>query len=122
MNTKEREGPVVEFLTEEEYRSMQETFREIAESPRAGFAISNRKFDRQRVAEAFQSAFETVGGVQRLTIYAHNNYDEFIKLYAKLMPKDSDTLGDAMKEMVIKQVLKRSKLDEAPEPKKISSG
>lgn len=44
------------------------------------------KFSRQDVVDAFQDAFELVGGIPRLATWAHENYGEFAKLYARLLP------------------------------------
>jgi hypothetical protein len=36
--------------------------------------------------QAFQDAFETIGGLPRLALWAHYNYGRFIHLYSKLVP------------------------------------
>lgn len=43
---------------------------------------------RKQVEEAFLEAFELVGGVPRLAMWANDpeHYGEFLKLYAKFMP------------------------------------
>lgn len=38
--------------------------------------------------EAFQAAFDAVGGVERLQQFAQENYEEFIKIYGKLIPTE----------------------------------
>lgn len=38
--------------------------------------------------EAFQFAFDTIGGHQALAEWAKNTQDEFYKLYARLIPQD----------------------------------
>lgn len=45
---------------------------------------------RKEVEEAFIETFELVGGVPRLAIWAskESNYGEFLKLYARLIPKE----------------------------------
>lgn len=45
-----------------------------------------REFNRKTVARAFHDAFELIGGVPRLAVWAHQNETEFYKLYARLMP------------------------------------
>jgi hypothetical protein len=36
--------------------------------------------------QAFQAAFETIGGMPRLAIWAHYNYRTFVQLYSRLIP------------------------------------
>ena len=36
--------------------------------------------------EAFQAAFETVGGMPRLAIWANQNYGKFVQIYSRLLP------------------------------------
>lgn len=45
---------------------------------------------RKEVEEAFIETFELVGGIPRLAIWAskESNYGEFLKLYARLIPKE----------------------------------
>lgn len=56
----------------------------------------NPHFTRKDVVQSFQSAFELVGGVPRLALWAHENYTDFAKLYARLLPSQSSSaLGEA---------------------------
>jgi hypothetical protein len=45
---------------------------------------------RREVEEGFLEAFELVGGISRLAMWANNpaNYGDFLKLYAKMIPKE----------------------------------
>lgn len=45
---------------------------------------------RKEVEQCFLETFELVGGVPRLAMWANNpaNYGEFLKLYAKMIPKE----------------------------------
>ena len=54
-------------------------------------AVRRRKdgFNRSDVVGAFQQAFEVIGGVNRLTLWANQNPKEFYQLYSKLMPATS---------------------------------
>jgi hypothetical protein len=49
-----------------------------------------KKPTRREVEEAFIETFELVGGIPRLAIWAskEGNYGEFLKLYARLIPKE----------------------------------
>lgn len=49
-----------------------------------------RKVQRREVEEAFLEAFELVGGISRLAMWANNpaNYGDFLKLYSKMIPKE----------------------------------
>lgn len=46
-----------------------------------------KRKDRKFVEDALNVAFDLTGGIPRLTKYAHENYSEFIKLYARLLPE-----------------------------------
>lgn len=48
-----------------------------------------RIYSRKRVEQAFLEVFELIGGVPRLALWANQeeNYGEYLKLFAKLMPK-----------------------------------
>jgi hypothetical protein len=46
----------------------------------------NDRFSRADVVRAFNSAFEMIGGVPRLALWAHENEGDFFKLYSKLLP------------------------------------
>ena len=57
-------------------------------------------FSRTDVVDAFVSAFEMIGGVPRLALWANANPDKFYPLYAKLLPATTQVIGD-MGELVI---------------------
>jgi hypothetical protein len=57
--------------------------------------LKPRNFTRKQVAEAFTHAFEMIGGVPRLALWAHQHPTDFFKLYAKLLPSTADDLQDA---------------------------
>jgi hypothetical protein len=40
----------------------------------------------RNVREQFQHAFELIGGIPRLALWAHQNPDKFFALYSKLIP------------------------------------
>lgn len=48
--------------------------------------------------EAFQSAFDAVGGLERLQQFAQENYLEFIKIYSKLIPVEGNITLDVTPE------------------------
>ena len=73
-------------------------------------ALAGRRVDRQEVANAFLTSFELVGGVPRLALYADSHYDEFIKIFGRLMPKETLTVHDG--EIVIKHAIAPSALDD----------
>lgn len=43
--------------------------------------------EREFVADAMHAAFDLTGGVPRLIKYGHENYAEFIKLWARMLPE-----------------------------------
>lgn len=53
-------------------------------------------FSRKDVVQSFQSAFELIGGVPRLALWADKNTTEFYKLYSRLLPSQaSSALGES---------------------------
>jgi hypothetical protein len=44
----------------------------------------------QKAAKAFQQAFELIGGVPRLALWADRNPDKFYPLYSKLVPQTAE--------------------------------
>jgi hypothetical protein len=72
----------------------------------------NPHFTRKDVVQAFQTAFELVGGVPRLAIWANENYTDFVKLYARLLPSQaSSSLGES-NVLRIEMAIKPGALDE----------
>lgn len=61
-----------------------DTLRRIASRPRP--QAVPRAVSRKRVERAFLNAFELIGGVPRLALWADQNPTEFYKLYARLLP------------------------------------
>lgn len=50
-------------------------------------------FTRQDVVNSFQNAFQMMGGVQRLALWANAHPDKFYPLYTKLLPATSFQFG-----------------------------
>jgi hypothetical protein len=71
-----------------------------------------RELNRRRVVSAFMDAFELVGGTPRLVEWANENYTDFVKLYARLLPsQSSESLPDNQRKELI-MVLPKTALDE----------
>ncbi len=49
----------------------------------------------KRASSAFAQAFELIGGVPRLALWADRNPDKFYPLFARLIPQPSTPEGDA---------------------------
>ena len=118
--------PQAEYLTAEEYAQTPEEqsaevidigdwdrTMELIAQPQTRLQIPrNKDFTRKDVVNAFQNAFELIGGTPRLALWAHQNEGDFFKLYSRLLPSQaSSALGEA-NELVIKHVLPRGPLDE----------
>lgn len=69
----------------------------------------SKDIKRKQVIDAFQDAFQLIGGTPRLAIWADENPTEFYRLYSKLMPKETNT--ESTGEMKILHVLPRGPLD-----------
>lgn len=100
---------VVEFIPRETWEK-----QFAVESQKEGKLSLPRELNRKRVVSAFMDAFELVGGVPRLVEWAaqDENYGDFLKLYARLLPSQASSDLEPAAERVIKHVLPRSKLDE----------
>jgi len=71
-----------------------------------------RELNRRRVVSAFMDAFELVGGTPRLVEWANENYTDFVKLYARLMPSQSAESLPGDNQKVLKMILPKTALDE----------
>ena len=100
-----------QIMTREEYEAMNETLVSLADASERMPVRIRREFDRKRVAEAFESAFEMIGGVQRLAVWAHENPTEFFKLFGRMLPTGTQVDLNASGEIIYKHVLPPSKLD-----------
>ena len=79
-----------------EQQALEEVLREVSDLPRKDLSIPRgSQLNRQQVVSAFHDAFQLVGGIPRLVRWADDNYDDFIKLYGKLLPSTSAVLMDA---------------------------
>jgi len=52
---------------------------------------SKTGLSRADVIKTFETAFEMIGGVPRLAVWADTNPSEFFKLYGRLLPNSSST-------------------------------
>ena len=68
-------------------------------------------FSRQDVVNAFQAAFETIGGTSRLALWANANPERFYPLYTKLLPATTIQFGQGST-LVIKHAIPPTPLDE----------
>lgn len=92
-------------------------FDALSERPAPRIPKISRKadgFNRADVVNAFVSAFEIIGGVNRLALWANANPDKFFPLYAKLLPATTQVIGD-MGELVIVHRIAPTALDEHPD-------
>lgn len=100
-----------QFLTDEDFGQMGKTFSDLAESGKSLTRLPNRPFSRRRVLEAIDEAFELIGGVPRLAIWAHVNPTEFYKLWGKTIPAASQMEIMGKVHHIIRPALPRSPLD-----------
>jgi hypothetical protein len=116
---------VTEFLTAEEYAAQQELenkLNDIAEVPKSNKVLKftrATKVTRQDVVNAFTNAFQMIGGVDRLALWADSNPNEFFKLFAKLMPPAASDLLDGNREFIVRHVLPQPKIQTGPKEEPI---
>lgn len=72
--------------------------------------IQGRRVNREEIANAFMTSFELVGGTPRLALWADGNYGEFVKIFGRLLPKETMTVHEGKIELV--HSVPPSKLDE----------
>ncbi len=72
----------------------------------------NPNFSRRDVVNAFQQAFELIGGVPRLALWAHEHETEFYKLHARLLPSQSSSALGESNQLNITINTPRSPLDD----------
>lgn len=70
-------------------------------------------FSRQDVVNSFQRAFEMIGGVQRLALWANQNPDKFYPLYSRLLPSAAISIGTAGQVQIVHAIAPTA-LDEHP--------
>ena len=103
-----------------EYSSVAEDCKELTKLATSGNGVSRisvpRELQRKRVVNAFQDAFELIGGVPRLAHWADQSPSAFYKLYARLLPTTAQQQLEHSGEIIIKHVLPRGPLDSEPEP------
>jgi hypothetical protein len=65
------------------------------------FRRSTDGFTRAEVVGAFQTAFQLIGGVNRLTLWANENPDKFYATYAKLLPSSSFAFVETAERQIV---------------------
>lgn len=69
-------------------------------------------FNRMDVVGAFNNAFQMMGGVSRLALWANQNPDKFYPLYARLMPSTSLTINTEGNRLIIEHATPANGLDD----------
>jgi hypothetical protein len=103
---------IVEFISHEQAQLL----KQVADAPNVQFLkVFPKKgsLTRSKVVEAFNTAFDQVGGVSRLALWADANPEEFFKLYARLLPPASHPDLDGNREFVVRHILPPTALDKA---------
>ena len=72
-------------------------------------------FNRMDVVKAFQSAFDMIGGVPRMALWANQNPDKFYPLYARLMPSTAVNITADGNKIIIEHATPTTPLDDHPE-------
>lgn len=110
--TVEYEDDVPYSSTAMECRSLQ-PLDEMAESGNGVTRLSvPREVKRAKVVNAFQEAFELIGGVPRLAHWADQSPSSFYKLYARLLPTQANQQLEHSGEIRVRHVLPKGPLDE----------
>lgn len=113
--------PVKPIFDDELYsEQMDSVLSDMAKKAKAVMQAPRRKFDRDKFLCAMDEAFELIGGVPRLAMWADANPTEFYRLYGKTLPQTNLIDLAAKMQMQILPALPRGPLDEVidvtPEP------
>lgn len=115
----ESESEVREYPDTEEYSEtavQSRTASELRAVATSGNGVSRisvpKELRRQRVVNAFQDAFELIGGVPRLAHWADSHPSDFFKLYARLLPVEASQRVTHDGGITVRHVLPRGPLDE----------
>jgi len=106
-----KDEALTQFISKEEFQDMGTTFQSLSDSGKSVTRLPRKEFDRRQIVAAFQEAFDLIGGVPRLAIWAHHNPTEFYKLYGKLIPSSSHLELAGQVEHIIRPALAPSPLD-----------
>lgn len=87
---------------------------DLAKKANGVLVAPRRKFERQRFLDAMAEAFEVIGGVPRLAIWADQNPTEFYKLMGKTIPQANLLDIQGKMQMQILPALPPSELDGEP--------
>jgi len=108
---------VREYKDEKPYSEVAVECQELAELAESGNGVSRlsvpRELKRARVVNAFQDAFELIGGVPRLAHWADQSPSAFYKLYARLLPTQANQQLEHSGGITVRHVLPRGPLDES---------
>ena len=88
-----------------------ESMEDIASYVRSVHSQPKPNFSRKDVVTSFQTAYEAVGGTTRLAMFAAENYSDFIKHYAKLLPSQASSALGETTDITINHKLPRTALD-----------
>jgi hypothetical protein len=113
-------GQVIEYIPHDQNLDSEQTLERLAGEPNLKFLkIFPRRgpLSRAAVVQAFNDAFEQIGGISRLSLWADSHPDEFFKLYARLLPPSSHPELDDKKDVKVLHVLPPTALDAPPEEK-----
>lgn len=72
-------------------------------------------FSRKDVVNAFQAAFDLIGGVPRLALWANDHQTDFYKMYSKLIPSGASSALGEVNKMEIQMAIVPGPLDRLPE-------
>ena len=97
------------------YSEVAESCKELSTLAESGNGVSRisvpKELKRQRVVNAFQDAFELMGGVPRLAHWADQHPSAFYKLYARLLPTTAQQQLEHSGEVIVKHVIPPGPLD-----------
>jgi len=108
-------GQIVEFVAAADENTV--TLGALAQQPNLRFLKvfpRSGQLSRTAVVDAFNTAFQQIGGVSRLSLWADTHPDEFFKLYARLLPPSSHPDMDGSREFVVRHILPPTVLDKLP--------
>jgi hypothetical protein len=83
------ELPIPVETDESELSYTEPVFHDLQKAYAAVKSAKRKPLKREKIAQAYDDAFELIGGVPRLALFAHEDPKEFYKLHARLIPAES---------------------------------
>ena len=105
---------------QDRHSTPEDTFTALARPSHRALRLPKGTPSREMVVSAFHQAFELVGGVPRLALWADANPSDFYKLYARLLPTTAQVELDSTVNITVTTNVPVSQLNHQDIPPEIA--